>query len=56
MKLKVDLGKKKPQDSGLLVPLFFGGGGAMKRCPIVARIAGSIGILKCSVLDDYFTV
>ena len=28
---------------------------AMKRCPIVAKIAGSIGILPCCVLNDVFT-
>ena len=28
--------------------------GAMKRCPIAAKIAGSIGILPCCVLNDFF--
>ena len=28
---------------------------AMKRCSIAARIAGSIGILPCCVLNDFFT-
>ena len=29
---------------------------AMKRCPIAAKIAGSIGILPCCVLNDFFTI
>ena len=28
---------------------------AMKRCPIAAKIAGSIGILPCCALNDFFT-
>ena len=28
---------------------------AMKQCPIAAKIAGSIGILLCCVLDNFFT-
>ena len=27
----------------------------MKRCPIAAKIAGSIGILPCCILNDFFT-
>ena len=27
----------------------------MKRCPIAAKIAGSIGILPCCVLNEFFT-
>ena len=29
---------------------------AMKRCPIAAKIAGSIGILPCCVLNDFFHI
>ena len=28
---------------------------AMKRCPIAAKIAGSIGIMPCCALNDFFT-
>ena len=27
---------------------------AMKRCPIAAKIAGSIGIMPCCVFNDFF--
>ena len=37
---------------GIFSLLFFF---ALKRCPIAAKIAGSIGILPCYVLNDFFT-
>ena len=48
------LPRASPQSraSEFLVFFFFF---AMKRCPIAAKIAGSIGILPCCVLNDFFT-
>ena len=45
--------RESPQTraSAFLIFFFF----AVKRCPIAARIAGSIGILPCCAFNDLFT-